>query len=281
MSFVDKYGEITQLVEKELSLLEEKMSSFNFVLPELNSYIIRKSKHIRAVLCFLYLKALGLNVDEQQINNQAIVELIHNASLIHDDVIDESGFRRGDVSLNNRDGNRLAVVSGDYLLSVALSEIVKLNSISLVAVFSKTLNSMCIGEISQNLSKYQIPALDEYIEKSYNKTGALFEAALQVALLLSGTEQNVSFAKMFGIAFQIRDDILNITENRADSDIENGIYTAPVIYSNNPANPLAGIEKAKGLLNNYVEKIINEISGLPESEFKVGLLKLSELLKNE
>lgn len=281
MSFVDKYGEITQLVEKELSLLEEKMSSFNFVLPELNSYIIRKSKHIRAVLCFLYLKALGLNVDEQQINNQAIVELIHNASLIHDDVIDESGFRRGDVSLNNRDGNRLAVVSGDYLLSVALSEIVKLNSISLVAVFSKTLNSMCIGEISQNLSKYKIPALDEYIKKSYNKTGALFEAALQGALLLSGTEQNVSFAKMFGIAFQIRDDILNITENRADSDVQNGIYTAPVIYSNNPDNPLAGIEKAKGLLNNYVEKIINEISGLPESEFKVGLLKLSELLKNE
>ena len=281
MSFVDKYGEITQLVEKELSLLEEKMSSFNFVLPELNSYIIRKSKHIRAVLCFLYLKALGLNVDEQQINNQAIVELIHNASLIHDDVIDESGCRRGDVSLNNRDGNRLAVVSGDYLLSVALSEIVKLNSISLVAVFSKTLNSMCIGEISQNLSKYKIPALDEYIKKSYNKTGALFEAAFQGALLLSGIEQNVSFAKMFGIAFQIRDDILNITENRADSDVQNGIYTAPVIYSNNPDNPLAGIEKAKGLLNNYVEKIINEISGLPESEFKVGLLKLSELLKNE
>lgn len=281
MSFVDKYGEITQLVEKELSLLEEKMSSFNFVLPELNSYIIRKSKHIRAVLCFLYLKALGLNVDEQQINNQAIVELIHNASLIHDDVIDESGFRRGDVSLNNRDGNRLAVVSGDYLLSVALSEIVKLNSISLVAVFSKTLNSMCIGEISQNLSKYKIPALGEYIKKSYNKTGALFEAALQGALLLSGIEQNVSFAKMFGIAFQIRDDILNITENRADSDVQNGIYTAPVIYSNNPDNPLVGIEKAKGLLNNYVEKIINEISGLPESEFKVGLLKLSELLKNE
>lgn len=281
MSFVDKYGEITQLVEKELSLLEEKMSSFNFVLPELNSYIIRKSKHIRAVLCFLYLKALGLNVDEQQINNQAIVELIHNASLIHDDVIDESGFRRGDVSLNNRDGNRLAVVSGDYLLSVALSEIVKLNSISLVAVFSKTLNSMCIGEISQNLSKYKIPALGEYIKKSYNKTGALFEAALQGALLLSGIEQNVSFAKMFGIAFQIRDDILNITEIRADSDVQNGIYTAPVIYSNNPDNPLAGIEKAKGLLNNYVEKIINEISGLPESEFKVGLLKLSELLKNE
>lgn len=281
MSFVERYDEIVQLVEKELSLLEAKMRSFNLVLPELNSYVIRKSKHIRAVLCFLYLKALGVNVDEKQIVNQAIVELIHNASLIHDDVIDESNFRRGEESLNNQDGNRLAVISGDYLLSVALSEIVNLNSISLVAAFSKTLNSMCIGEISQNLSKYKIPTLEEYIEKSYNKTGALFEVALQGALLLSGVEGNVSFAKMYGIAFQIRDDILNITENRLDSDVQNGIYTAPVIYSNNPDNPLAGIEKAKGLLNNYVEKIINEISGLPENEFKVGLFKLSESLKNE
>ena len=281
MSFSGKYQEIIRLVENELAQLEGKMSSFDLVMPELNSYVMRKSKHIRAVLCFLFLKAAGISVDERQIVNQVIVELIHNASLIHDDVIDESDSRRGESSLNIQDGNRLAVISGDYLLSVALAEIVGLNSLQLVSIYSKTLKEMCIGEINQNITKFKIPTIDDYIEKSYKKTGALFEAALDCALSIAEKRYSLNFAKLFGIAFQIRDDILNITENRADSDIENGIYTAPVIYSNNPANPLAGIEKAKGLLNNYVEKIINEVSGLPDNKFKVGLLKLSELLKDE
>lgn len=281
MSFSGKYQEIIRLVENELAQLEGKINSFDLVMPELNSYAMRKSKHIRAVLSFLFLKAVGISVDERQIVNQGIVELIHNASLIHDDVIDESDSRRGESSLNIQDGNRLAVISGDYLLSVALAEIVSLNSLQLVSIYSKTLKEMCVGEIKQNITKFKIPTIDDYIEKSYKKTGALFEAALDGSLSIAKKKYSPNFAKLFGIAFQIRDDILNITENRADSDIENGIYTAPVIYSNNPANPLAGIEKAKGLLNNYVEKIINEISGLPENEFKVGLLKLSELLKDE
>lgn len=279
MSFSKKYNSIKSLVTDELDALKTEMLLGFEEYYDLYEYISAPSKNIRSVLAFLFLKACGTGITPVQIKLQAVVELIHNASLLHDDVIDESQTRRSIASFNKQEGNRLAVISGDFVLSFALKKLVKLNSVEIVNIFAQTLNKMCLGEIRQNKQKFKIPALEEYLEKTYNKTGALFEASIQGALLLAGSDKNADFAKNFGIAFQIRDDILNIKTN--NSDIQSGIYTAPVIYSGNPDKPLEGIEKAKDLLDTYLYRAKQDIQNLPKNKYSSALIELVELLKYE
>lgn len=279
MSFSKKYNSIKSLVTDELDALKTEMLLGFEEYYDLYEYISAPSKNIRSVLAFLFLKACNTGITPVQIKLQAVVELIHNASLLHDDVIDESQTRRSIASFNKQEGNRLAVISGDFVLSFALKKLVELNSVEIVNIFAQTLNKMCLGEIRQNKQKFKIPALEEYIEKTYNKTGALFEASIQGALLLAGSDKNADFAKNFGIAFQIRDDILNIKTN--NSDIQSGIYTAPVIYSGNPDKPLEGIEKAKDLLDTYLYRAKQDIQNLPKNKYSSALIKLVELLKYE
>lgn len=109
---------------------------------------------------------------------------------------------------------------------------------------------MCIGEINQNFNRFKIGTIEEYIEKSKNKTGYLFETAIVCNLILSQKiSQNKfkNFGLNIGIAFQIRDDLLNIlsidTTKPSNNDIEEGIYNAPIIYSGNPKDLTSGIEK--------------------------------------
>ena len=292
MGFEDKYNKIISVVSEELTTLKTML---NQELRELNSgvgkfdtlmtnYVGAKSKHIRSVLTFLYLKARGIEVDEKQIIFQVIIELIHNASLIHDDVIDGSLTRRNDKSLNANLGNHLSVTGGDFLLSYVLKFIVKLKSFEIVSLLSKTLEKMCKGEIKQYYSKYQIPTIDEYLDKTYAKTGALFNLALSGSEILACKEVSdvtENFAKNFGIAFQIRDDIKNVTTACPDNDIENGIYTAPVIYSGDITNPVAGLAKAKILLDNYVREAEMCLKNLKDSKYKKALVELLELVNNE
>lgn len=282
MSFSTKYEPIKQIVNNELHQLEAEMVKGLENYSKLEEYVSVPSKHIRPVLTFLFLKACNFKITEEQIKLQAITELIHNASLLHDDVIDNSATRRNKDSFNKIEGNHMAVIAGDFILSFALEKLLELKSTELIEIFTQTLNKMCKGEINQHSMKYKIPSLEEYIEKTYYKTGALFEASLKGALLLE-TQSNIhcEFAKDFGIAFQIRDDIKNIYRDSPDSDIKNGIYTAPVIYSGDIQNPYAGIEKAKDLLNNYVSRAKNNLGFLPESQYKRALTELTELLKNE
>ena len=122
-------------------------------------------------------------LNKKQITIQTVIELVHNASLIHDDVIDDCSERRGDKSFNAGFGSRLSVIAGDYILSFALTKLAELNSSDILKLFARTLNNMCKGEIDQHFSKFKIPSIEEYIEKTYNKTGALFETALSSATL--------------------------------------------------------------------------------------------------
>lgn len=282
MSFSEIYNNIVEkLIASELTAMKAEMFKGFENYSVLNDYISMPSKHIRSVLSFLFLKASGYKITSEQLKLQSAVELIHNASLLHDDVIDESKMRRNKPSFNKKEGNHMAVIAGDFILSFALNKLVELNSVELIRMFSKALNKMCIGEIKQNALLFKIPTLDEYIEKTCNKTGSLFEAAINGALFIAGAGNGNSFAKNFGIAFQIRDDIINITQKSSDSDIENGIYNAPVIFSSNPGDPMAGIEKAKGLLNNYIEKAKSDLEILPENKYKNALIIITELLSNE
>lgn len=284
MTFQDKYLHILNEVKEEVEQIKAEITEDINIREPLKSKLFElmtaPSKHIRAVVSFLYLKAAGQNIDDRQVSLQSAVELVHNASLIHDDIIDESKERRSLKTINAEFENKLAVISGDYLLSIALKKICNLNSIKLIEMFAQTLDEMCKGEVSQYFNKFEIPALEDYLIKTEQKTAKLFETAICGAMLLSNSNINPKeFAINFGTAFQIRNDLINL--NTTKTDIKEGIYTAPVIYSQNINSPDKGIEKTKLLLNNYIENAEHSLEILNNSKYKSTLTELLELLKYE
>ena len=173
MNFQEKYSNILNIVRNEIEAVCTNLTSdINIQEPlqtKLSNILNAPSKHIRPLISFLYLKSLGLNIDEKQIILQTAIELVHNASLIHDDVIDNSNIRRNTKTINKDFDNKLAVISGDYILSIALTYIAKLNSIKIVEMFADTLSFMTNGEINQQFSKFQIPTIENYIKKNRTK----------------------------------------------------------------------------------------------------------------
>lgn len=287
MTFNESYREITNIVRGDIERVNAKLrNSFSVDSPiheQLQCFLNSPSKRIRSVITFLFLRAGEIEITDEQIELQTIVELIHNASLIHDDVIDEDLKRRDSSTLNCDFGNRLAIISGDYLLSVVMKKLTELKSFELFNLFAKTLEHMCRGEIQQHLSLNNITTIEEYIEKSYLKTGSLFEAALTGAMIIAGETKiirAVEFGRNFGIAYQIRDDLMNVLDTDS-KDIKAGVYNAPVIFSGTVDVASSGIEKTKDLLNNYLNKAEDSISNLTENEYKTALTELLELLKND
>lgn len=278
------YQEIFEVVKSDIKKIENR---FWEILPksceiysDLEKFLKSPSKRIRSVLALLYLRAMGVEVGENQLELLMIVELIHNASLIHDDVIDEEKIRRSQKNINSKFGNKMAIISGDYLLSVVMEKLTRLGKLELFEIFSKTIKEMCEGEILQYSNLYKIPTLEDYLKKTYQKTGSLFEACVLGCVMLSisqEVENAKEFSKNFGIAFQIRDDIENIL--KGGNDIKEGVYNAPIIFSGSIDNPVAGIEKSKVLLNNYLDIAQKCLCGMDESEYKSALKKLLELLK--
>lgn len=287
MTFEESYKEIADIVKFDIEKLNSRLNGLffedNIIFQELQNFLNSPSKRIRSVLTFLYLRANELEVTDEQIELQAIVELIHNASLIHDDVIDEDLKRRGQNTLNYKFGSRMAVISGDYLLSIVMKKLTSFNSIELFNIFAKTLDNMCSGEIQQYVLLGQIPSIEEYLDKSYLKTGALFEAGITAAMRIAGETKiirAVEFGRNFGIAFQIRDDLKNVLATDS-KDLANGIYNAPAIFSGSSEVNSSGIEKTKDLLNNYLDKAEDCLVDLAENEYKEALFELLELLKND
>lgn len=292
MTFTEKYNKIKQIAKRELLIIEDKLVENIDIRSELKSplkkLLTAPSKHVRPLVAILYAKACNEELSEEQLEILSIIELIHNASLIHDDIIDECKIRRGQKNISAQFDNKLAVISGDYILAVCMEQLSNLNNIKIIRKISKTIKQMCIGEINQNFDRFKIGTLDSYIEKTKNKTAYLFETALFCTMLLSHNQHNIKKISEFGIntgiAFQIRDDILNFTnknssEKPSQNDIEEGIYNAPVILGNKEDNYLSGIEKTMILLNNYIKNAKNDIRDLPDNKYKKALEEFLELLK--
>lgn len=291
MSFNDNYIKIKKLVAPELEIIEHKMVNPINIQEPLKTHVINflksPSKRIRLTLAILLSKALEEELSNEQLELLSAIEIVHNASLIHDDIIDDCEIRRGHKTISAEFNNKLGVISGDYLLSIAMEKIGELNSIEILKEFSHNIKKMCIGEINQNFNRYKIGTIEEYIEKSKNKTGYLFETAIICNLLLSSktsTDKFKNFGLNVGIAFQIRDDLLNIlstdTTKPSNNDIEEGIYNAPIIYSGDPKDLTSGIEKTRSLLNNYVQEAEQVLINLKDNQYTIALKKFLELLKD-
>ena len=294
MKFEDKYINIKQLCSEELKEIEKIMIDAldlrQEFLPYVAGFLKAPSKRIRPVLSLLFLKAAGFGIDSEILKVLAAVELVHNASLIHDDIIDQSDIRRGVKTISSNFGNKLGVICGDYLLSEAMNILLESDSVEIIKQFINTLKKMCIGEVNQHFESFKIGTIEEYIEKSKNKTAYLFQTALSTPLKCCSASDSLiaeasDFGLNFGIAFQMRDDILNLVSDEnlkpSKSDLQEGVYTAAVIYANDTENYSDGVEKARCLLNNYTMRAEKNLSSLEDNVYTLALRELLELLKYE
>jgi geranyl diphosphate synthase len=174
-----------------------------------------------------------------------ITEMIHVASLIHDDVLDEADQRRGAPSVHAKYGNKVAVLAGDFLLATASNLLAELEDTRVVNLMASALKSLVQGEVMQlKLPPEKYCEMDSYIKKSYHKTASLITLSLRSAAILGGHEPNSKvtnaageFGYHMGLAFQIVDDILDFTASTDEmgkpvcADMELGLATAPVLYA--------------------------------------------------
>lgn len=311
MTFEEKYKKIKNVVTEDLMSLDHSINDiFKDKSPEktsldkdLSDFLAAPSKRLRPLLGFLFLRSIFNRITHEQKDVLLAVELIHSATLIHDDVIDKADRRRNRETINIKFDDNLAVIAGDFLLSIALEKVIDTGSLDVLKFFTSTLKSTCIGEINQYFNKFQIPTIDEYIEKSKKKTALLFQVGIIGSLLLEKESLDKklktaaeTFSENFGIAFQIRDDLINIlnTGKLEINDLNSGIYTAPVIFAQQEnenilaeENILAaikntqGIEKTKILIDNYFDKSISALEGFEENIYKKTILELIDLLKQE
>ena len=289
MTFNEKYSKIKEIVSDDLYQIENNLTDFYCGADKLQENLLNiikaPSKRIRPLLAILYLKMYGAEITYEQIEVQSAVELIHNATLIHDDVADNSSKRRNNTTLNEVFDNSLAVVTGDFLLSIAIQKLLNIKSCNILKFFSIAIKRMCLGEINQYFNRFKIIEFDEYLDKCRYKTAELFIASLVSSAQIANLDINNAkdFAKRFGIAFQIRDDLLNFTEKNSDkpsgNDVENGIYTAPVIFAKDLKNIEYGIEKTKELLDNYFNRVKKCLDKAPNNIYKDAILNLIDLLK--
>lgn len=261
------------IIDNEVKKFEENFKNFldGEVNDYLKSFLFLKSKRLRPLLGILFCKALQIEIKTEHKNIFLAVELIHNASLLHDDVIDESKERRKTKSINEQFDNTLAITSGDLLLSLALEKIIEIKNQKVQKLFSNCMKQMCYGEISQYFSKYKNQNITEYLTKTKQKTALLFELAILTPLILSKKEEYYktvsSFAENFGLAFQIKNDLKNHTTTK--EDYTQGIYTAPIIYGEKD-----GIEKTKYLINNYLDECEKRLSEITKNEYTETILEI-------
>ena len=303
MGFDEEYLKIKSVVKNELDSVENKISNLfekkNPLEVKLAEFLVSSPKRLRPLIGILFLRAIFPQVSQAQLEAFVAVELIHNATLIHDDVIDNAEFRRKKESVNCQFDNNLAVVAGDFLLSIAMEKIINLNSVDVMKLCTTSLKKTCVGEINQYFNKYKITTLDEYIQKSEEKTALLFEVSVLSGILLADSNEEqiqvaTEFAKNFGIAFQIRDDLINfLSEDSAiKKDFSDGIYTAPIIFAHEENSSILesenifaaikntkAIEKTKVLMDNYFNKSILALGNLDNNIYRNSLLSLNGLLR--
>ncbi|MFM7468792.1 MAG: polyprenyl synthetase family protein [Vampirovibrionales bacterium] len=183
-------------------------------------------------------EALVDKLEARHWDTAAISELIHIATLLHDDVLDQSDLRRHQVTVRAKWGNHQAILSGDYLLAQASIKLAQVGSIPLVERYSHVLAALCQGEVLQWDTQYSTAwDWDTYVKKTHYKTSSLFEAACEAAAILEAPEQRMALANLgrqFGWLFQLRDDVLDLTASEAEAgkpvldDLRNGLVGIPV-----------------------------------------------------
>lgn len=242
-----EFQEIRGLLEAEMAELDQIIDKHLETSVPLISMICKHiiqggGKRLRPLMALMTARALGF-LNQSQLELAAIIEFIHTATLLHDDVVDGSDLRRGNETANNVWGNQAAVLVGDFLLSRSFQMMVTINSMALMDVLSNATNVIAAGEVQQLANRKKPETTEEnYLDVIRSKTAMLFAAATRGAALLAGcdekqVEQLSEFGLNIGTAFQLVDDALDYEADsdtmgkNVGDDLAEGKPTLPLIYA--------------------------------------------------
>lgn len=296
------------------SLIIKQLSSDVLLINQMGHYIVNNGgKRLRPMLLLLAAKALG-HIQHNHLVLAAVIEFIHTATLLHDDVVDESDLRRGQQSANAVWGNAASVLVGDYLYSSAFEMMVGTNIMRVMEILSKTTTAIAEGEVLQLLNCNNPETTEEkYLEVISRKTAILFSAATRLAAVVSNTDLEVEeklskYGQHLGIAFQLIDDALDYKANKEElgknlgDDLAEGKPTLPLIYAIKNSSPSEGntiinaikngnrdafndvysiVKSSKAIdytehrANEEAQKAMSALTILPHSEYKEALLSLA------
>ena len=271
-------------------------------------------KRIRPAIVLLISRATMLDqeITPRHRRLAEITEMIHTASLVHDDVVDESDVRRGVPTVHSLFGNRIAILAGDFLFAQSSWYLANLDNLEVVKLLSEVIMDLATGEIQQGLNRFDAGiSIETYLQKSYYKTASLIANSSKAAALLSEVSRETvehlySYGRHFGIAFQIVDDILDFTSTTdtlgkpVGSDLKSGNLTAPVLFAlaqkaslevlidrefaqeGDLEQALAliqdsqGIQQARELAAHHAKLAIEHLAVLPPSESHQALINIAE-----
>ncbi|MGR3310431.1 MAG: polyprenyl synthetase family protein [Candidatus Brocadiales bacterium] len=315
-----KISELFKPIKEPLMEVEERvcrdLSSESKEMGELILHVSRfKGKRLRPALLLLSGRCLG-KLTLQHIDLATVVELIHIATLIHDDVIDDATMRRHAPSVNSKWDREISILFGDYIFSRAFTTLTALDSHLASTMMSQTVGVMCEGELVQLLRRYDVElSEEEYIDIIERKTASLCASCCRLGSIFAGANRSISealgnFGLSVGTAFQIVDDCLDIvgSEDRMGkslhSDSENGKLTLPLIrlvnmlpenrrestyeliFQNNHTNNRGAVVEllskhdavdcALETAREIIEKGKEAISIIPDSEYKSALMGLAD-----
>ena len=254
-----------ELEDFENSLKEVILKENNFLTYDLEKFIFTNPKRLRPIFIFLFSKILKIE-NPLVMDIALITELIHNASLIHDDIIDEEKIRRNNPTFYEKYGSKLAVLEGDLLLSLALEKISS-TTLEISKIFASRIKATIQGEIKQNENLDKIIDIESYLNKTYAKTANLFIVGLEALFTLDKKNENLlNFIKSYALAFQIKNDIDDFKTGK--SDIKNGNYTLPMIYSS--------LEKTIEYVEELKNSALKELNNIENSIYKNSLIELTK-----
>lgn len=300
--------------------IQAQLNSNVSLINQLGFYIVSGGgKRLRPLLAVLSAKALGYQGEGHTLA-AAFIEFIHTATLLHDDVVDESDMRRGKATANAAFGNAASVLVGDFIYTRSFQMMTELGSMKILKVMSDSVNVIAEGEVQQLMNCNDPDTTEEsYMQVIYSKTARLFEAATQIGAILTDSPQEIetalqNYGKYLGTAFQLIDDVMDYTADGEEmgknvgDDLAEGKPTLPLLYAMRHGNPQQAamireaIEKANGMerleeilaamqetgaleytiakANEEADKAITELAILPESEYKEALVALAHMAVN-
>jgi len=264
----------SDLKEFENGFLDTLQSEVDLINEVIKYVAEHRGKRMRPALVFLVARMLG-HLDEKGMEAARIVELIHTATLIHDDVVDESEMRRGADSVNQVWTNKISILVGDFLFSQVLNKMIRINNSLVNQIISRVTTQMSEGELLQ-IQQSQNLQLDEksYFQMISDKTASLIAAACQIGAIVGSDYSNNTmkkfrdFGNYLGCAFQIQDDLLDyignqkITGKPVGNDIKENKITLPLIYAIHK-NGTFPTEKLHNLLSqSKTEEVVTEVRDL-------------------
>jgi len=273
-------------------------------------------KKLRPALVLMLARAVGGGQppDQRQRRLAEITEMIHTASLVHDDLVDEASIRRGVATVHSLFNPRMAVLAGDFLFAQASWHLANLDNLKVVQLLSQVIMDLAEGEVRQGLNRYDSrQTMEDYLEKSYRKTASLMANSAQAVGVLAALPEHqldslYRFGRQLGMIFQVVDDCLDFTASDqqlgkpAASDLRAGYLTAPAIFALEEDPHLAerverqftepgdleaaltavrqgsGLERTRALAYSFCQDAKAALAWLPASEEKAALLDLPDVV---